>query len=213
MEAGDYSLTAPDTALAAPSDHGLRVPYYCEENVWRLAYRKKHEFPGDRFWVVFISNTIKNVPMFHQKASDDPSKSVSWDYHVILLAAHASQPGVCVYDVDSRLSYPCPLAEYMQQSFPYEWPMPFAPLFRVVEADIYLQCFASDRMHMYNREKGTWNAPPPNYAPIQSGQASSTSNLEHYLNFVERPNFHEVDMNAFGTILTKQQLAAAAFAG
>mmetsp|Transcript_13982 Transcript_13982/g.38664 ORF Transcript_13982/g.38664 Transcript_13982/m.38664 type:complete len:92 (-) Transcript_13982:87-362(-) len=89
--------------------------------------------------------------------------------------------------------------------------MPLAPFFRVVDADIFLQNFASDRMHMYNREKGTWNAPPPSYAPIQSGQANTTSNLKHYLNFVDRPNFQEINMDAFGTILTKQQLATATF--
>ena len=52
-------MTAEESALNAPSDEALRVPYYCEENVWRLLYRKKHECPDDRFWVVFISNTIK----------------------------------------------------------------------------------------------------------------------------------------------------------
>mmetsp|Transcript_6079 Transcript_6079/g.7857 ORF Transcript_6079/g.7857 Transcript_6079/m.7857 type:complete len:219 (-) Transcript_6079:925-1581(-) len=209
----DGSLAAEETALAAPSDLHLRVPYYCEENIWRLAYRKKHECPGDRFWVVFISNSIKNIPMFEQKASSDPSTSVCWDYHVILLTVRSEELGgaVLVFDIDSNLPYPCPLSGYIQRSFPYEWPLPFSPLFRVVEADLYLQHFSSDRMHMYNQEKGTWNAAPPDYSPIQSGQASSASNLEHYLNFVDRPTFTEIDANAFGTILTKQQFVEAAF--
>lgn len=48
-------LSAEESALEAPNDQALRVPYYCEENVWRLAVRKRTQQPTDRFWVVFIS--------------------------------------------------------------------------------------------------------------------------------------------------------------
>lgn len=258
------TLSAEETALAALSDHELRVPCYCEENVWRLAYRKKHHDSagssrngsgGDedhRWWVVFISNAIKSVPMFHQLASADPSKSVCWDYHVILLQAqpqheesptmtmsnsyddrHPNHPAsrLVVYDLDSSLPYPCLLSDYLRFSFPFQASLPFSPLFRVVEADLYLQYFCSNRMHMFNAIAGTWKAPPPHYAPIQgaggsgsgrhySGRSSSTStttttmtsyasNLHHYLNFVDRPVFTEIleeNSNAFGTILTLAQL-------
>ena len=32
--------TAAETALSCASDRDLRVPCYCEENVWRLAHRR-----------------------------------------------------------------------------------------------------------------------------------------------------------------------------
>ena len=168
--------------------------------------------------------------MFQQKASAGPNTSVSWDYHVILLTARSHQDSVCwVYDIDSHLPYPSPLSDYLQHSFPYEWPMPVAPLFRVVDGDLFLQHFSSDRRHMYNADKNTWNAPPPSYAPIQSGNGTNGNhnnnhpnnedatttfhNLDHYLNFVERPTFTEImmDPQALGSILTKQQLAMAPF--
>ena len=34
---------AAKSAIEASSDKSLRVPCYCEENVWRLAYRKIHQ--------------------------------------------------------------------------------------------------------------------------------------------------------------------------
>ncbi|KAL7579317.1 hypothetical protein ACA910_013996 [Epithemia clementina (nom. ined.)] len=213
------SATAEETALAATSDHELRVPCYCEENVWRLAYRKMHQDDqeGNRYWVVFISNAIKNVPMFQQRANSDPNKSVCWDYHVILLslAPHDQSRSLLVYDVDSYLPYPCPLTEYLSHSFPYDSNLPISPLFRVVEADLFLQHFGSDRRHMYNPSNGTWKAAPPSYAPILS---LGNHNLDYYLNFVQRPVFTEImedqqdqQRRAFGTIFTLAQLRNANF--
>lgn len=57
----DHALSAEQSALEAQSDKDLRVPYYCEENIWRLGVRKRVHQPGDRYYAVFISNTIKNV--------------------------------------------------------------------------------------------------------------------------------------------------------
>lgn len=77
-----HTQAAAVTALQAPTDQDLRVPYYCEENAWRVVYRKMRDQPEDNFFVVFISNPVKNVAMFHQRASDAPDQAVSWDYHV-----------------------------------------------------------------------------------------------------------------------------------
>lgn len=250
-EAASAMPTAEETALQCASDHDLRVAYYCEENVWRLAYRMRHHLHGNhhhyspdedtRFWVVFISNVIKSVPFFHQRTSQDPNKSVCWDYHVILIGNTTSSANMqhhhhdedddnigettmMVYDIDSRLPYPCPLHQYLQQSFPYEWPEPYNPMFRVIPADRFLSHFSSDRSHMINRQTGEWNAPPPPYAPITGGHGddaaivavgnnnNNNNNLQHYLNFVGRPHRTEIDEEALGQILNKQQLAAAEFA-
>ena len=117
----NFAAVSPEqSALEAPTDQDLRVPYYCEENVWRLAVRKRTQQPTDRFWVAFISNTIKNVPMFQQKAAIHGDVSCCWDYHVILLCQRPGDGQVAVYDVDSVLPYPCPLDAYMAHSFPYD---------------------------------------------------------------------------------------------
>jgi protein N-terminal glutamine amidohydrolase len=238
-------MMAAESALQCASDHDLRVAYYCEENVWRLAYRKRHhqlyhDSAEDRFWVVFISNAIKNVPMFQQRASQDPRKSVCWDYHVILIGIRSSSSSassaaatqhqhhdtgedgstgegsmMMVYDIDSRIvPYPCPLQQYLQHSFPYEWPEPYNPMFRVIPADRFLSHFSSDRSHMINSQTGEWNAPPPPYTPIVGSSASNSgnNNLQHYLNFVGRPQRMEMEEDALGQIWSKQQFAATEFA-
>jgi N-terminal glutamine amidase len=111
--------TAAMTALSqnVQSDHDLRVACYCEENVWRIAYRKLH-YPTQheqlrlaesseqhnnntngtttaKYVVAFISNKRQCVPMLHQRASSSPSEvPCCWDYHVILLGVHNSQRDV-----------------------------------------------------------------------------------------------------------------------
>jgi hypothetical protein len=106
--------TAAMTALSqnVQSDHDLRVACYCEENIWRIAYRKLHyqtqhelrlaesnehnnnnntnRTTTAKYVVAFISNQRKCVPMLHQRASSSPSKiPCCWDYHVILLGVHS----------------------------------------------------------------------------------------------------------------------------
>jgi hypothetical protein len=205
-----HAQTAAITALQATNDQDLRVPYYCEENVWRLTYRKVREQPEDHFFVVIISNSIKSVPMFQQRANSDPSTALCWDYHVILLCARTSQQDVVVYDIDTILPYHSPLQDYLRHSFPYEWPYPYAPMFRLVPAKLYLRCFASDRMHMFNAEEQKWNAPCPSYdcINIREGQKN---NLERYLDFTQRSlkdnKSEQTNEAAFGTMLTLKQLA------
>lgn len=93
------SLPAAKSALDAPSDASLRVPCYCEENVWRLAFRKLSQRRQPRpdastevgqaydtaLYAVFVSNPKGCVPMFQQQASTHRERPVFWDYHVILL--------------------------------------------------------------------------------------------------------------------------------
>jgi hypothetical protein len=154
------SLDAAQSAVEAPSDTSLRVPYYCEENVWRLAYRKlyysQQEQPAANsnnkqrdtvtsYYVVFVSNPKGCVPMFQQMASSNKDKPVFWDYHVILLSSTtgtttsdieqqpSSSPSSCyVWDIDSYLTLPCPLNVYVQKVFPNSshWPQEYSPYFR-----------------------------------------------------------------------------------
>ena len=201
--------TAEQTALEATTDQDLRVPYYCEENVWRLGVRKRTHQPTDRFWAVFISNSIKNVPMFQQKAAVNGEVSCCWDYHVFLLCHRAGEGQAVVYDVDSLLPYPCPLDEYLAQSFPYNWPYPFGPMFRVIPMELFLQHFGSERSHMRDKN-GNYQAPPPPYAPI----GAPHHNLQEYLRFDDsavRQNGNTNNNNnaVYGRFLDKAGLAAA----
>jgi hypothetical protein len=186
--------TAAETALQADCDQDVRVPYYCEENVWRLAYRKTHQEPEHRYFVAFISNSIKYVPMFQQRASSDVDSPCCWDYHVILLSVTCPENNVLVWDFDSRLPYPCPLSDYLEESFPYDYDEPYAPLFRLSPASSFLKNFSSDRMHMYDIKTQTWNAPPPHYDCILSGP----SNLKSYLDFKQRSSPPTADDLKYG---------------
>lgn len=200
-----HQQTAEQSALEAPSDQDLRVPYYCEENVFRLAVRKRTQQPTDRFWAVFISNTIKNVPMFQQKAAVNGEVSCVWDYHVVLLCHRAGEAQAVVYDLDSLLPYPCPVDEYLAQSFPYNWPYPFGPMFRVVPMEAFLNHFGSDRSHMLDME-GNYQAPPPPYAPI-----GSHNNIQEYLRFDDASMRNNDPNSIYGRFLDKAGLAAADF--
>lgn len=129
-------VSAAETAMQAPSDQSLRVPCYCEENVWRLVYRKLHTPNGDsdvEYYVVFISNPLKCVPMFHQLASTNASRPCYWDYHVILISHSKVDHSLSlVFDMDSRLPFPCSLDVYLTNAFPpnIEWPEQYLPFFR-----------------------------------------------------------------------------------
>jgi hypothetical protein len=108
--------SAAHSALTAPSDVALRVPCYCEENVWRLAFRKLYQQQRQQqqqwqqhnnnnnnsnnndhkedinnptilqYYVIFISNPKACVPMFQQLASSQRHQPIFWDYHVILVS-------------------------------------------------------------------------------------------------------------------------------
>ena len=136
----DQSTTpcAAETALAAPFDQCLRVPCYCEENVWRLAFRKLHSQTLDCdsspvYYVVFVTNPKKCAPMFQQLAAKNPSKPCYWDYHVILISySEEDNRSAHVFDMDSHLPYPCSLELYLARVFPgeAEWPLEYLPYFR-----------------------------------------------------------------------------------
>lgn len=134
-QAAIHSTSAAKTALESPSDQSLRVPCYCEENVWRLAYRKlqSKDAVSKDYFVVFISNPLKCVPMFHQLAVADPTKPVYWDYHVILISrSKGDNSSVEVFDMDSHLPFPCHLDKYLSDVFAstIDWPEQYMPYFR-----------------------------------------------------------------------------------
>ena len=130
-------------------------PFYCEENIWKLAQARNH--PDAQ--VIIISNTRKRVLVAHQKAVPE-NELVLWDYHVIYREAEAC------YDLDSRLPYPCKLKDYLEESFVPDH-SDFLPSFRTVDAADYCKDFYSDRMHM--QCDGKWLKPPPPWPCIRDG--------------------------------------------
>lgn len=195
--------SAMATALSSPSEQDLRVPYYCEENVWRLAYRRLYNTctatmnsfvnrENEQYYVVFISNEKKCCPMLHQKASSaDTNDACFWDYHVILVHSwkaidNGNKPTNVVitevFDVDSRLPYPCALDEYLNGTFNFDFVdekarKQYSPKFRVVRAELFLRNFYSDRMHMFHN--GKWSSPPPKYDCILTDIGKSESELRN----------------------------------
>jgi hypothetical protein len=191
---GRPSPSAESTALQSPSDHDLRVPCYCEENAWRVAYRhlntdnttNNNTSSGDnidwKYFIVFISNNRKCCPMFMQRAisKDDTTDFVCWDYHVIVMRStvqtninNEDEKIVSeVLDIDTWITpYPTPLSQYLDDSFPHaadpNFNKQFLPLFYVVRAENFIRDFYSDRMHMF--KNGNWISPPPEYPPIMNG--------------------------------------------
>jgi protein N-terminal glutamine amidohydrolase len=128
-------------------------PFWCEENVWHLA----GEMRGRGARVLFVSNRNRACAMFKQRAGDP----IVWDYHVVLYCEGS------IYDRDSRLPFPVALEEWIAATFPVPLPDLFAPKFRVIDADRFLEVFASDRSHM--RTKEGWQRPPPEWPPIGDG--------------------------------------------
>ena len=99
--------TAESSAVEASADFDLRVPCYCEENSWRVAYRHLNNAAPDddtaappsssspssrkrnpHYHVVFVSNERRCCPYFQQRATP-PDKCVCWDYHVFVVRSVA----------------------------------------------------------------------------------------------------------------------------
>ncbi|KAF8212390.1 N-terminal glutamine amidase-domain-containing protein [Mycena galopus ATCC 62051] len=91
------------------------TPFYCEENIYLLceAFLLQQEDVS----VVFISNENKTVALWNQKLNQSV---VVWDYHVVLLLRSKEQQWI--YDMDTRLPFPCLLKDYLAQTFRQDVP-------------------------------------------------------------------------------------------
>uniref|UniRef100_A0A1B6E4T0 Protein N-terminal glutamine amidohydrolase n=1 Tax=Clastoptera arizonana TaxID=38151 RepID=A0A1B6E4T0_9HEMI len=175
---------------------------YCEENVWKLVEKVQKESVDDLsgYYVVFVSNNIKAVPLWKQAASTKEDGFVLWDYHVFLIYdsgqfSHEIENNSWVFDLDSQLSFPCTFSNYVKETFKSDDNIKpeFHRFFRVVKSSDYLKYFASDRHHMKN-QNGLWIKPPPDYEPIFTNE--SMHNLPEYINM---SNVNE-ELPHFGTI-------------
>lgn len=222
------SAEASTVDLHLSPERTLRVPCYCEENIWRLAYRRTcihAEATAIKYNVVFISNKPKCCPMFYQKASKCVSSPCFWDYHVVLLATSETLPSVdntgsstvkvdtarvkettYVLDLDSNLPYPCPLSLYLKETFDYSrfehWQMPSPPSFRIIPAKTYLKYFYSDRMHMFDRNQQIWLSPPPSYECIMNGKLETDNTNSRSSNLDKYINMDDGQEPIYGNVMS-----------
>jgi len=169
-------------------DH-LHHPFYCEENVWHLL----RSLDVERAQAVFI--TARPGPVWMQAQRAAPSGStIGWDYHVVALIA---DPSPRIFDLDSRLAFPCSLRAYLAASFPPRAPDSGCPWFRTVEASAFLAAFRSDRRHM-KRPDGSWIHAPPPWAPI-SRTGSDLSAILDFEGPAPLPCSAWLDAVAFGS--------------
>ncbi|TYI10509.1 hypothetical protein ES332_A09G146100v1 [Gossypium tomentosum] len=161
------------------------TPFYCEENVYflckKLCSSQIADAQGSDLFVVFISNDNKQIPLWHQKASHRADGVILWDYHVICVQRKKDGGTHLVWDLDSSLPFPCPLAAYVSETIRPSFQLfsEFQRFFRVVYAPLFLRHFASDRRHMKDSE-GNWTAQPPPYEPIVA-EDGSVHNLNGYM--------------------------------
>ncbi|KAI7901679.1 N-terminal glutamine amidase-domain-containing protein [Cokeromyces recurvatus] len=144
------------------------------------------------FFVVFISNEKRSVPLWKQLAgikNDRPF--VIWDYHVILYYRPAKLENSLIYDFDTTLPFPCQALEYVKETFKPDLFLKeeYKHHFRLISAQLYLDYFQSDRSHML-KEDGTYMAPPPSYQAIISSE-NGTSNLDYYISMKPHSSVEE----------------------
>ncbi|PAA66389.1 hypothetical protein BOX15_Mlig008920g1, partial [Macrostomum lignano] len=168
-------------------DEFVHTACYCEENVYHLI-RQLRAVPS----ALFISNPARLAPVWCQRASSRPDGLVFWDYHVV--AIDGSQNPPLVYDLDSKLDFPCSLPLYFEHALRpnslvdqlLARPMSERPgrlhrRYRLVSGQNLMRHFASDRRHMRHKSTGAWLAPPPAYPCIRGPWADSDHNLPRYL--------------------------------
>ncbi|CAG2103908.1 unnamed protein product [Medioppia subpectinata] len=165
-----------------------------EENVWKLCeYIANNESNclNDCF-VVFISNEQKMIPLWRQKAGDERRDYLCvWDYHVFIgffyfcfkFSKYFHSTGshrALVYDMDSTLEFSLDFSTYSGLTFRDETAIrdEYHRRFRVIEAQIYLTTFASNRSHM-RRPDDSWIKDPPLYPCIKTNECDH--NLDGFI--------------------------------
>ncbi|MDH5426488.1 MAG: protein N-terminal glutamine amidohydrolase [Gammaproteobacteria bacterium] len=126
----------------------LYTPLFCEENIWHLADALIRQGVSDSdLHIVFITNSTRQVAVFNQQTTNAHSV-VIWDYHVVLLRKTANE--FLIYDFDTTAPFITPASQYLALSFPQYALIPdlYQPQFRLIESQVYLNRFSSDRSHM-----------------------------------------------------------------
>jgi protein N-terminal glutamine amidohydrolase len=155
---------------------------YCEENVFHLV-RKLLALEGETC-AAFISNALKACPVWEEQRSVPPSKAAVWDYHVVaLFKTNAFVASWVVFDLDSRLPWPCPVTDYVSSAFrPGSVRPEYIQSFRILDGASFVSRFSSDRSHMRSAD-GSFLKPPPPCPLICGLDARSSNELPKFLDF------------------------------
>ncbi|MCP4504438.1 MAG: hypothetical protein GY822_31390 [Deltaproteobacteria bacterium] len=139
-------------------------PYFCEENIWRWVQRDDvKNLSGLRnLQVLFISGNGEAFVMGEQRAGKGEFGVVTWDYHVV--AAGIFEEQWCIFDLDTRLPFPCSAKRYLDACFYPSLCEEWLPSFRHMSSEAFVEIFQSDRGHMKD-DSGLWRAPPPSWPP------------------------------------------------
>ncbi|KAI3471603.1 hypothetical protein Pfo_028253 [Paulownia fortunei] len=207
------NLDASSSSSLAATPLGVsrfhHTPYYCEENVYLLCKKLSEDgiakSDGSDLYVVFISNEKKQIPLWHQKASQRADGVILWDYHVICVQKRKeSNLPHLVWDLDSSLPFPSPLATYVAETIRPSFQLfsEFQRVFRIVHAPIFLQSFASDRRHMKD-SAGNWVFPPPSYEVIVA-EDGTTHNLNEYMEMSSVDVVKSIGADTVDMVLTQK---------
>ncbi|GLT74472.1 hypothetical protein SLA2020_462670 [Shorea laevis] len=184
------------------------TPFYCEENVYllckKLCANGVADAQGSDLFVVFISNEKKQIPLWHQKASNRADGIILWDYHVICIQRKRDGDSHLVWDLDSSLPFPSPLATYVSETIRPSFQLfsEYQRFFRVVHAPIFLRHFASDRRHMRD-SAGNWIAEPPAYESIVA-EDGTVHNLDNYMNIRAVDMLPDMQADSVNAVFTKE---------
>ncbi|KAL0674470.1 hypothetical protein Bca4012_002451 [Brassica carinata] len=172
-----------------------QTPYYCEENVYLLCKTLCEsgvaDETGSDLFVVFISNERKQARMFGlcfvllfhfgiRKLVPELMGLFSGIIMSSVSRKKESDSEPLVWDLDSTLPFPSPLASYVTETIQPSFQLfaEYKRFFRVVHAPLFFKHFASDRRHMKGPD-GSWIAQPPPYQPIVA-QDGVLHNLSEY---------------------------------
>ncbi|KAL6987147.1 Protein N-terminal glutamine amidohydrolase [Sarracenia purpurea var. burkii] len=185
------------------------TPFFCEENVYllckQLCTSGVADAEGSDLFVVFISNDKKQVPLWHQKASQRADGVILWDYHVICIQIKKEgDSSPLVWDLDSSLSFPSPLASYVSETIRPSFQLfsDFQRFFRVVHAPIFLHSFASDRRHMKD-SIGNWTAKPPAYEAIVA-EDGTVHNLNEYIEISTADGTISIGLDSINSVYSQK---------
>lgn len=170
-----------------------RQAYFCEESIWRLCSRCPNRLGA----ALFFTNKTQALWMAEQSAGR-VGEWIAWDYHVVLLAERIGiNAGLWIFDLDSRLPWPCALSDYLARSFP-DWDDDAPPCFATFECSDFSRRFWSDRSHMLD-SNGNWLALSPPWPAPSASQNRLT--LEQCRDAAVRPLVELVRARSLGELL------------
>uniref|UniRef100_A0A6N2K961 Protein N-terminal glutamine amidohydrolase n=1 Tax=Salix viminalis TaxID=40686 RepID=A0A6N2K961_SALVM len=170
------------------------TPLYCEENVYfllkKLCKDGVADADGSHCGIKRLVQTRDGI--------------ILWDYHAICIQRKREGGSHLVWDLDSSLPFPSPLASYVSETIRPSFQLfsEYRRSFRIVHAPIFLRFFASDRRHMKDPD-GNWTAQPPAYEPIVA-EDGTVHNLNEYMEIHASDELKNMEADLINSVFTQQ---------